>query len=76
MIRIINSSKAGEVGMNNSGVIAAINKYNSDNKGGVLLYDYLFSSAGVDKLIFSTSINGIKIKDNYYEYQELKKTTD
>lgn len=62
--------------MNNSGVIAAINKYNSDNKGGVLLYDYLFSSAGVDKLTFSTSINGIKIIDNHYEYEVLKNTTD
>jgi peptidyl-tRNA hydrolase len=76
MIRIINSSLKNEVGMNNSGVIAAINKYNSDNKGGVLMYDYLFSSAGVDKLTFSTSINGIKIIDNHYEYEVLKNTTD
>ena len=75
MVRIFNSSRAHEVGMNNDGIIAAMQKYNNENTGGVKMYDMLFSSAGVAGLRFSTSING-QIKDNQYKYEELENTAD
>lgn len=75
MIRIFNSSRVGEVGMNNDGIVAAMQKYNDENTGGVKMYNIIFSAAGIPGIRFTTSING-QIKDNYYEYKELEKTTD
>lgn len=75
MVRVLNAARANVVGMNNAGVIAAINKYNNENVGGIQIYDFLFSSAGFDKLTFSTRINGIPY-DNKYEYEELNSPRD
>nr|WP_255406108.1 hypothetical protein [Flavobacterium sp. LM4] len=75
MIRIFNSSRAFEAGMNNDGIVAAMQKYNDENTGGVKIYNILFSNASVASLRFTTSING-QIKDNHYEYKELKSTAD
>lgn len=75
MIRIFNSSRVHEAGMNNNGIVAAMQKYNDENTGGVKIYNILFSNASVASLRFTTSING-QIKDNHYEYQELENTAD
>lgn len=75
MIRIFNSSRVNEVGMNNEGIVAAMKKYSDENTGGVKIYNILFSNAGISSLRFTTSING-QIKDNRYEYQELENTAD
>jgi hypothetical protein len=59
MIRVLNAERANVVGMNSAVVIAAINKYNNENVASTQICDFLFSSAGFDKLTFSTRINGI-----------------
>ena len=72
--RVLNSSQAHEVGMNNDGIIEAINKYNLENTGKVIITNPVFSMniAGFE---FTTKINGVE-KTNYFKYEKLNLPSD
>jgi len=72
--RVLNSSKASEVGMNNDGIILAITNYNTNNTGGVIITNPLFS-ANMAGFEFTTKINGIE-QTNLFKYEKLELTTD
>ena len=71
IIRVLNASQSGFVGMNNTGVIDAFDKYITENKGKTNIYNFLYSAGGITKLIFSISINGVYEPNNEYKYEEL-----
>lgn len=72
--RVLNSAAAHEVGMNDAGILTAINKYNAENTGGVVISNayYLGSYAGYS---FTTTIDGIE-KYNGFKYELLEKKED
>jgi len=74
MKRVLNASRSGEVGMNNDGIIAAINRYNVNNKGGVLISNPFYSGS-LSGFTFTTSINGT-IYENNFSYEILETPRD
>lgn len=64
MNRVLNASKANEVGMNDDGIIQAINTYNTGNTGGVTISNATYSGS-LAGFSFTTRINGVVFYNNF-----------